>query len=393
MGLSDAIRISNASDELALALLSGFNYTPDWRGYQLPGLPPADVSLRSELLFAARPILQDLDEPIRDTLLHEMPIAYLEGYRVLRGVALDHFPARASGAFSSNAWWYHELFKFWAAELAEKSPAFLMMGCQHGGNYGSAIEDSLPSERLEIEICDHYFTWGWKDGSGKTEPMPAPKLAGRSVVRNPGATDILLVTAFATRYEGAHSLSMFPPLWFGEYLARQRRFYEALPDSIRALLRVRLYYDDGWDINERWHDWSGGAARIERVRDRDFLESLGDARINVCDYQSTPVIESLCFNVPTVLHWSPAHVELRDAVVPLYERLAAVGILHQSPEAAAAHIAAVYHDVADWWDSNAVQEARSEFCRRLAATSPQYLQQWAGVFRHIGSDARRAAAG
>lgn len=370
----------NRSDELALVVRSGFNYIPDWRGYQLPVLPPVDLSLRSELVLAAKPRLQGLDEPIRNILLNEIPVAYLEGYQTVRSHALDHFPARAGGAFSSNAWWYHESFKFWAAELAEKSSAFSMLGCQHGGNYGSAVEDSLPSEKFEIELCDRYFTWGWKDSSGKTEPMPASKLAGRSVVRNPGASDILLVSAFATRYEGSHSLSMYSPLRFEEYLARQRRFYEALPEPIKALLRVRLYHDDGWDISERWHDWSNGAARIERVDDCNYLESLSNARINVCDYLSTPVIESLCFNVPTILHWSPAHVELRDAVVPLYERLAAAGVLHHSPEAAAAQIATVYQDVASWWDSDAVQEARSEFCRHLAATSPQYLRQWASVF-------------
>lgn len=380
------------SDELALAVRSGFSYTPDWTGYQLPVLPPIDLSLRSGLIEAARPTLQGLDEPIRDMLLNEMPVAYLEGYQAVRSHALNHFPASAGGAFSSNAWWYHEMFKFWAAERAEKSSAFAMLGCQHGGNYGSALEDSLPSEQLEIELSDRYFTWGWKGSSGKAEPMPAPKLAGRSVVRNAQATDILLVSAFATRYEGSHSLSMYSPLRFEEYLARQRRFYEALPEPIRALLRVRLYHDDGWDISERWHDWSNGAARIERVSDRDFLESLGDARLNVCDYQSTPVIESLCFNVPTVLHWSPEHVELRDAVVPYYERLAAAGILHHSPEAAAAHIAAIYQDVASWWDSDAVQEARSEFCRYLAATSPQYLRQWARVFKYGKSGTQHAAA-
>jgi putative transferase (TIGR04331 family) len=62
-----------------------------------------------------------------------------------------------------------------------------------------------------------------------------------------------------------------------------------------------------------------------------------------------------------VIHWNERHWELRDSARGHFQLLQAVGIFHATPESAAKHIAAVWHDVDAWWNSAPVQQARATF--------------------------------
>ncbi|HNN61097.1 MAG TPA: transferase, partial [Leptospiraceae bacterium] len=58
-----------------------------------------------------------------------------------------------------------------------------------------------------------------------------------------------------------------------------------------------------------------------------------------------------------------------DTALPVYALLVDAGIIHLTPESAAAKVAEVWDDVSSWWLSPSVQEARSKFCEAFARTS------------------------
>ena len=73
-------------------------------------------------------------------------------------------------------------------------------------------------------------------------------------------------------------------------------------------------------------------------------------------------------NVPTVCFWRGGLDHLFPRARPEYELLRRAGILADTPEQAAAHIAQHWDNVSAWWGSAQVQEARQAFCHRFCRT-------------------------
>lgn len=61
---------------------------------------------------------------------------------------------------------------------------------------------------------------------------------------------------------------------------------------------------------------------------------------------------------------------------PYFEDLRAVGVLWDSPEKAAAKVAAVYDDPRQWWESGPVRAARQRFVDRYAAGRADWISLW-----------------
>jgi len=299
----------------------------------------------------------------------------------LRLQSAQTFPANPKAIFSCVAWYYDELFKSWAAPESEKGT--LLIGMQHGGNYGSAAYQ--PSVDHEIKITDRYFTWGWDRQETPTKVIPwlASKLTGRRSFNAENKKEgILFVATTAPRY-----LFQFPrpPYRFEQYLVWQSRFLAALNKPLLSRLRVRFHREDmGWDMPARWKECNP-AIPVE-TWDIPFLQSLADCRIYVSDHMETTYIEALFANKPTILFWDPEINELRTEAQPYYELLRTAGILHDTPEAAAAAVSRVYDDVIVWWNNTDRQKARKTFCDRFARTSTNAVDQWAKEFERISKE-------
>jgi putative transferase (TIGR04331 family) len=122
--------------------------------------------------------------------------------------------------------------------------------------------------------------------------------------------------------------------------------------------------DYGWDQAARWRE------RFPKLRvdngQRRIEELVRQSRIYVSTYNATTYLEALTIQVPTVIYWNPAHWELRESAVAEFAALKAAGIFHETPQSAAAHVAAVWDDVESWWDSAAVVAARKRFMQRYS---------------------------
>ena len=321
----------------------------------------------------------EFEQLCRVTIPADLPQCFVEGFATFAAQVRTCYPANPRAIFSANAWYYDELFKQWAAASAERGT--LLLGTQHGGNYGSIAQ--MPSEDHETSITDYYFSWGWEreDCHAQVIPMPATKLFGSTPLGSTGDTgdDILYVGTSAPRY-----LIQFPysPDDFAEYLHWQERFTAALSRDVRSQLRVRLHYADyGWSIAQRWREHAPEC--IHESWQTPFLQSLSQCRLYVCDHLSTTFIETLVANKPTILFWDAAANGLREAARPYYEQLREAGILYDTPEAAAHAVSQVYHDVPGWWYGEKPQKARTAFIKRFGRTSAKANDEWVHLFGRL----------
>jgi putative transferase (TIGR04331 family) len=335
-----------------------------------------------ERLCGYFPKQNDFEVLLGEMLSLDVPISFIEGY-YHNGHAVKHdYPSAPKVIMSAVGWYFDEAFKQWAAGAAEQGT--LLLGMQHGGNYGCLACNA--GEDHEIAIADRYYTWGWErsDIPGKVIPRSAAKLAGRKPLGASNKKDgILFVATTSFRY-----FREFPilPRDFSEYLVWQRRFLTSFSPTLLPMLRVRLHREDhGWDMKKRWReicpdirfeDWSTPLTR-----------SLKNCRLYVSDHLATTYIEALAADKPTILFWDPAANELRPEAQQYFDHLRHAGILFDSPEAAAEMVNTIYGDVETWWNNPVRQAARRAFCDRFARTSSQAVREWLDEFNGIAQDA------
>lgn len=69
------------------------------------------------------------------------------------------------------------------------------------------------------------------------------------------------------------------------------------------------------------------------------------------DHAGTTLAQALAANIPFLLYWNPETASFTPEALPLLDKLREAGILHDTPESAAAKAAEVWGDVPGWWAS------------------------------------------
>ncbi|NQU86423.1 MAG: hypothetical protein HQ541_11735 [Mariniphaga sp.] len=308
----------------------------------------------------------------------DVPICYIEGYKIIKQYIKSNNPRKPRVIFSSNSWYFRENIKIWAANSKESGT--VLVGTQHGGNYGSVV---YPHEaNFETDITDRYYTWGWEKKNCNTHVIPfySTKLSSR---RKLGAHNskqgVLFVTTKIFRYPlyiYRHSYSQ------KIYYSWQEIFMSKIALTIRPFFRIRLHKDDS--LKEIRLRWASFAPEVQFVnRDNPFFSSLGKNRLFVSDHLSTTFVEALSANKPSILFWNPETSDLNEEAIPYYEMLENVGILHKTPEEAAEKVNAVYPDVEGWWNRPELQLAVNTFCNRYARTIPKVHKFWVKEFNNL----------
>lgn len=349
-----------------------------WPATSLPqraGPVPVNREMRDKLI--ATPWGEDEFKKLLFPLIAEdIPQSLLENY-ALTARRVEELCVRTPKAiFSADAWYCDDVFKHWAARASEGGT--LLLGEQHGGNYGSLA--CFLQERHELSITDRYYSWGWQRKGCRAQVVPRPpaKLIGRTPIpQRTGDAALLYILAVWPR-----NLFQFPVTTrcWDAYFQNQARFLRALSPAALARLRLRPHREDmGWDVLERLQ-LVAPSVPIENWK-ISLSKSLADCDLFICDhpFYSTTFIEALSADKPTVLFHDPRfaadkpHEDAGDA----YDELVSAGILWNDPEQAAAHVNSIFDHPRDWWNEAPRRKAVHAFLQRFARTSPDTTGEWA----------------
>lgn len=341
--------------------------------------------MRSGLTF---PVSEDPFEQLLNELLPEqIPMIYVEHYREMhkRVMAISpKAPKVAITAFTIN---YRRCFEFWAAYHAEKSGTKLVVS-QHGGGYGTARHIFLDDHFTRA--FDRYYTWGSAiDGNPKVKPMPSLRLwkTKKELDSSNPSGSVMWIATTVGRYKTFAESGLVGPHML-TYFREQQSFYEALNEEVRELLLWR-YFNDPWEDKERFMAFAPNL-RVQRGlkkqlgKESDFISELKKCRLAIHTGNETTYLEALAANFPSLVFWNPKYYEVRESLQSVFDDLVAVGILHYTPESAAAKLNEIYFDPDTWWKSQMVQKARKRFCDALACTREGWLAEWTGELREIG---------
>jgi putative transferase (TIGR04331 family) len=345
---------------------------------QLPYFPtrqtvPPDVPVQQPV--RRRLILKlgrDQFESILDNLIaHQIPRTYLEGYAEMERRSLAALPRRPRVIFTADAV-SDEGLRFWAARKAESGTRLVLS--QHGGHYGSGLWS--PFEEHEVTISDRYFTWGWQiPGELRAIPMNAGKVTTEARSWKPDAKGTILWIALSIpRYSHwLYSGPIGPQIL--AYLDEQQRFARAVSTAVHKLLLLRLYLTDfGWNEKSRWQEIDPTLKCYQGTK--TFEEQISESRLVIATYNATTFLQTFSADFPTLIFWNPKRSEIRPAAQGYFDELRAAGILHDTPESAAAKANEIYQDPQSWWQQPMIQETKDRFCERFVRTSPDWLSEW-----------------
>ncbi len=239
-----------------------------------------------------------------------------------------------------------------------------MIFIQHGGEYGF-VRTSVAYPAVEYR--QHRFvTWGWsRHGNmpGNFLPLPHPQLAAiRGVHKETGPQLLLVGTEMASL---PYTLkSMLRGRQFFAYREDKARFLAALRSDIRMRTSYRPYFDVPSSLKDA--EWV--LHRFPEVkRCTGPLEPhLFGCRLLVLDHAGTTLGQALAANIPFLLFWRPDPGRFTPEVLPLLDAFRRVGILHDTPEAAAEQAIRVWENVEAWWETTS--EARKAWSSLHALT-------------------------
>jgi putative transferase (TIGR04331 family) len=335
----------------------------------LPPDVPVQSALRKRLVLK---LGRDQFESILDNLIaQQIPRTYLEGYTEMDRKSLADFPKRPRVIFTADAT-SNEGLRFWAARKVESGTRLVVS--QHGGYYGSGLWS--PFEDHEVGICDRYFTWGWRiPGEPRAIPMSVGKVAKEQRSWKPDAEGMILWTALSIpRYSlWLYSGPIGPQIL--AYLDEQRRFARAVSPAVHKLLLLRLYVSDfGWNEQSRWQKIDPTLKCYQGPK--RFEKQISESRLMIATYNATTFLQTFAADFPTLIFWNPKRSEIRPAAGPYFDELREVGILHDTPESAAAKANEIYQDPQSWWQQPMIQKTRNRFCERFVRTSRDWLTEW-----------------
>ena len=183
---------------------------------------------------------------------------------------------------------------------------------------------------------------------GNFLPLPHPQLAAlRDAHREKSPTLLLVGTEMALL---PYTLkSMLRGRQQFAYREDKARFMAALPEALRKQSQYRPYFD----VPSSLEDAPWLLRRFPEVtRCTGPLEPrLLGCRLLVLDHAGTTLAQALAANIPFLLYWNPETASFTPEALPLLGKLREAGILHDTPESAAAKAAEVWGDVPGWWAS------------------------------------------
>jgi putative transferase (TIGR04331 family) len=302
-------------------------------------------------------------EVLKSVTFQNFPILFLEMFSEVRNLALKE--RKSEIVYSSMGNTYNYLYKFYIAEHKDIKSLYH----QHGGSTG--IDEVSIAEDYEIGISDIFYTWGWSSGE-KTKPLPHPKL-DVPIYNSKKESSILFVTNIFPPYMLLFKTQANDPDSFiNSYTKEQVEILKriSLPVVLRKKHSNSLFEDEVLkSVKFRRDDMS-----------IPFYKSIQKHRVVFFDHIMTSCLETMAWNIPTIIYLNREKNLFRKEAVKYLELLESVGILHYSIEKATHHLNSFSES---WWNSDDVQNAREKFVKQYALTSSNWVNEWIEEFKGV----------
>lgn len=319
------------------------------------------------------PVKDQFTKIILDTLKINMPFNFIELYHEQSEFSNKSYPYMSAGITTGVEIIGDDIYKFWAAQQVESGVKII--GLQHGGSYWIRPNDCY--QILEFEADDYFITWGWSNSENIISNSSIPVSDALRVYKkyniNNRSGNVLWTGTYLRNYffsMGGYALSR------QHYEHHQKRFYSKLNQEVIDKMTLRLHSENSQDFYKYCIENFSSCEVVWQNPNKSFLDQLFAARIYVGDSLNTTHHFALALNIPTILFLDVKAWGARKESMPYFLALADVGILHDTPEAAANMLNKIFDDPWEWWSKDNVQAARKKFSDEFSKVSDNWLQDY-----------------
>lgn len=279
------------------------------------------------------------------------------------------------GVLATNVGFAYDLPLLVLAGVRQRPLAIL----EHGGCMPLRCDSFVDIQKT---TADRYYSLGASDYA-----LPNPALAARKTAAQIGSP--LLVGDEGYRYLPR----LFPVFCEGScmpYHAQRIDFLRALPRHLFP--EVRLYFSEfGWGARKSLDDAFPGLI-YQNANSTPIEKALAESCLVVLDHCLTTFFRCMALNRPTLV-FAPLW-PFADTTRKVLTALQAAGILHATPESAAAHYtrlipahAASWAEAAraidEWWLAEETQTARDLFCSAYMRSADGWTGEWLRAFDEL----------
>ena len=327
-----------------------------------------------KILSSSRKLTLDLmcqsqfENFVRDNVLLDAPVPYIEGYRVIWSNALHLLP-NCKVIFDANSYWYNELFKTWCAEKVNLGGVLIV------SEHGSSIPPKYKSFSHESKISDVYTVWH-KPTNNKQVRLTPTKMINFALPKKI-SNNISIICFESPLYTARHCSGPMSSLVMEDYL-QKKIFVKMLTSTIQKNVKFRPHHHDIWNFKEKYIDDFG----VEKISLLDtLLDEFSYSKVIVCTYPETTFFEAMYSGVPTILLYKKEYWELHPEFDDLVKKMKLANIIFSDPVSASNHINRIWNDPRLWWDSPTVIDVRKEFFDQCGRVDDNWLDQWSDFFK------------
>ncbi len=249
-----------------------------------------------------------------------------------------------------------------------------LLAVQHGANYGNlASIGGLPFEYSQHVFC----SWGWSSHANipvNALPLPHPALCRIANSHKEESPRLILVgtemSSYSYRLKSRPQAGALPAYREGKvrFLGLLRDFFRdraaSSPPAIPARLEYRPYFTVAGGLDDAKHV-------LRHVPDLhlctgDLTAQMLSCRLLVLDHYGTTLHMALAANTPCLAFWNSKDWGMDEVSENSLNLLREAGLLHDTPERAAAQAISVWDQVEAWWRGPAVQTARQSWIASYA---------------------------
>lgn len=312
----------------------------------------------------------NFEKILKKNISKHIPLTFLENFNYVgKKIKYLYWPQAPKIILTSHSM-QRTLQSRYIAEKIENFNSKLYHG-QHGGVYGQYLFSS--AEDHELDICDKYLSWGWKDKNSKIIPVGVLKnLTKLNYKKN--SKKFLLVLRSQSRY--THRLnSNAGSNQILKYFDNLIEFVSKLRESVRNNLIIRLHARrTGWFEDIRFKKAFNNKITIDDGT-TSINKLIENSKLIIHTYLSSGYLESMQRNIPTLILCDLKVSPIRKESEYYFNQLKKAKIFHDNNESIIIFLNKNYNNIDEWWFSSKTQNAVKYFCKKYAYNNKNILFQ------------------
>jgi len=315
----------------------------------------------------------DFEEFLKKNIVEELPEIFLEKYYLAVQEVKKFTKIKSKIIFSNTNIFNNDVYKIWVAKMCENGSKLIING--HGG----FLPEKYKNFGHENKISDKFITW-YKPLNSKEIQLTPLKLVNRSIAKKKKKEKCLIVGLECTRYSGRiasipvveDNLSEFNNL---------TNFIKLLDPKPYQSLSYRNAGNLGWFFTRRFEDLHGR----EKLSKKNFniYEDFSSSKLVVCNYPSTPFLESINLKIPTILFYSKNIWREKKEFSNVLDDMKKAKLYFDNYELAAAHINNIWDDINVWWNQPMVQDTIKKCLDQTCNVKSEWIKEYDDFFKSI----------